>query len=967
MMRNRAVVAGLFCCVTVLSFGASAVAADDKEALAFFEAKIRPVLVEHCYKCHSAEAQTKNNWKGELLLDSREGTRVGGKTGPAVVPGDVKASLLISALRQEEFAMPPSAKLSDAVIADFEQWVRNGAADPRDGQAPLAAKGIDLERGRKFWSFQPLKKSPPPQVQDAAWPRNEIDRFVAARLDTAGLHPVADADPYTLVRRVYFDLTGLPPTAEEVADFVSEFSSSPDLPVSRSAAKERESGRTGEREKAYEALVDKLLASPQFGERWGRHWLDVARYAESTGQTPVGIYRYAWRYRDYVVDAFNHDKPYDQFVREQIAGDLLTSDTREQRNERLIATGFLAIGPRNLAENNPLQYVMENVNEQIETISQVFLGLSVGCARCHDHKFDPIPAADYYALAGILRSSELMIGPAAPRGYFGKASKLLTLEMRESDPQYAAHQAALQQETELIAQMEKNVDEIGKIEPQVVATVAKVGGVSGLTSANLRGVLAAKMSAKSSGNSTAMLSPEAEKKRAELVRVGTIDFKELNKLKERKAGLATDSQEYRDLRQMEIELTARLEKIKADYEAVMKSATAPAMKTSSPMVMVKETQSTPESKDAATTASVDKLKAELATLVGELEQLRRKHPAPAAMGVGEAERPQDSPLYTRGNIESPGETVPRGFLQVVHVADYPVVPSNACGRKELADWLTRPDHPLTARVMVNRIWQHLFGAGLVATPNDFGSTGEPPTHPELLDFLAVRFQDEGWSVKQMIRTIMLSRAYRLSTAHDEANLAGDPENRLLWRANRRRLEVEAIRDAVLAIGGQLDLERPTVSPLANVDKDLIERKLRQDGPSVDPSIYATNHRTIYIPIIREEEPRLLTLFDFPNTTAANGQRSTTSVATQALFMMNNPFVIEQARHAAERLLDVDGLSSAKRVDLAYRRILSRPADEREQTEGAAYIDAFRDGTKPVEAWTNFCQILLSGAEFRHLN
>jgi hypothetical protein len=941
MMRNRWVIALFLGCFVASLLGTRASAAEKADEIAFFEAKIRPVLVQHCYKCHSAESQAKKTWKGGLLLDSREGIRTGGETGPAVVPGDVKASLLIKALRQEDFAMPPTGKLPDTVIADFEQWVRSGAADPRDGKAPLGG-GIDLERGRKFWSFRPPKKLPPPVVKDATWPRSDIDRFIAARLESAKLQPVADADPYTLVRRVYFDLIGLPPTADELTTFVQQFTSSP---------------QHENRQKVYEALIDQLLAAPQFGERWGRHWLDVARYAESTGQTPVGIYRYAWRYRDYVIDAFNSDKPYDLFVREQVAGDLLSSDTPEQRNERLVATGFLAIGPRNLAENNPLQYVMENVNEQIETIGQAFLGMSIGCARCHDHKFDPIPASDYYALAGILRSSELMVGPAAQRGYFGKPSQLLSLELRESNPQFAAYQAFLQQESALIGQMDSAVEEIGQIEPQIASTVARVGGARNLTSANLRGVLASKMPAQAAG----VLSPEAEKKRAEMVRQGLATLKELNEIKSRKPGVAVDSKEFKELQQKETELNSRIEKLKVEYQALMKTATKP------PITMVKQTPSAPAESESKAALRAAELKTRLSSLVGELEQLRRKNPAPVAMGVKEAERPQDSPLYTRGNIESPGPNVPRGFLQVVHLAESPAVPGNACGRKELGEWLTRPDHPLTARVMVNRIWQHLFGAGIVSTPNDFGQLGEAPTHPELLDYLAVRFQEEGWSIKRMIRTIMLSRVYQLSTAHNEANLAGDPENRLLGRANRRRLEVEAIRDAMLSIGGQLDRERPTSSPLSNLGMDLIERKLRQEGPVVDPSIYPTNHRTIYIPIIREEEPRLLALFDFPNTGAAAGQRSATSVATQALFMMNNPFVSEQARHTAERLLKTDGLDAANRVDLAYRLILSRPADEREQAEGADYVNAFRGGKNTIDAWTNFCQVLFASAEFRHLN
>ncbi len=647
-MRNHWAIALLLGCFTTSLVGTSVSAVEQTDGVAFFEAKIRPVLAQHCYRCHSAEAQARKTWKGGLLLDSREGIRTGGKTGPAVVPGDVGASLLLDALRQKDFAMPPTGKLPDTVIADFERWVRNGAADPRDGKATLD-EGIDLERGRQFWSFQPLKRSQPPAVKDEAWSRSDVDRFILASLESAGLHPVADADPYTLVRRVYFDLIGLPPTAEELSTFVQQYTAYSHLHDSPSSTTGVEALSREEGGKTYEILIDKLLASPQFGERWGRHWLDVARYAESTGQTPIGIYRHAWRYRDYVIDAFNGDKPYDLFVREQVAGDLLKSDMLEQRNERLVATGFLAIGPRNLAENNPLQYVMENVNEQIETIGQAFLGMSIGCARCHDHKFDPIPAVDYYALAGILRSSELMIGPAAARGYFGKPSQLLSLEMRETDPQFAAYQAFMQQEVALTGQIESAVEEIGRIEPQFASAVAKAGGVRNLSVANLRALVASR----SPGGVNRALSPEAEKKRDDLIVKGLAIFEELNEVKRRKQEAAVDGQEYRDLQQRENELTPRLEKIKADYYALTKSATTPTVR------MVKQTKSAPEGDETTAASRAEELKAKLSTLVDDLEKLRRANPAPVAMGVKEAEQPQDSPLYTRGNIESPGPTVPR--------------------------------------------------------------------------------------------------------------------------------------------------------------------------------------------------------------------------------------------------------------------------------------------------------------------
>lgn len=351
------------------------------EQVAFFEKKIRPALVTHCYKCHSAEG---DKFKGGLLLDTREGIRKGGETGPAVVPGDLKASLLIQAIRYQDdnLKMPPKQKLPDDVIADLETWVRMEAPDPREGAAKRVKTEIDIEKGRQFWAFQPPKKFAPPSVKDTSWPRSAADRFLLAEMEAKGLKPVEEADRLTLLRRVYFDLIGLPPTPEEIDAFLKD-----------------------ETEQAFEKVVDKLLASKQFGERWGRHWLDVVRFAESSGKTANFAYPNAWRYRDYVIASFNADKPYDQFVREQLAGDLLPTRDDKQRAERFIATGFLAIGPKSHNERNPQQFNLDLVDEQIDATFVAFQGLTVACARCHDHKFDPIPTKDYYALAGIFRST----------------------------------------------------------------------------------------------------------------------------------------------------------------------------------------------------------------------------------------------------------------------------------------------------------------------------------------------------------------------------------------------------------------------------------------------------------------------------------------------------------------------------------------------------------------------------------
>ena len=361
------------------------------EGIAFFEKKIRPVLVDKCYQCHSAKAE---KLRGNLFLDSRDGMRKGGDLGAAVVPGNVNESLLIQAIRQteEHLKMPPKQKLPDVVIADFETWVKMGVPDPRDDGTKIVKKEIDIEKGRQFWAFQPPKRTAPPEVKDAAWPRSDIDRFLLAALEAKHLEPVADADKHTLLRRVYHDLIGLPPTPEEVEAFVNDQSA-----------------------EAFEKVVDMLLASPRYGERWGRHWLDVARYGESAGKQFNFNFPHACRYRDYVIAAFNSDKPYDRFVKEQLAGDLLPAANEKQKAEMQIATGFLAIGPKDLSERVPLQFTMDLVDEQIDVTTQAFLGLTVGCARCHDHKFDPIPTKDYYALAGIFRSTTTCYGYAHSR------------------------------------------------------------------------------------------------------------------------------------------------------------------------------------------------------------------------------------------------------------------------------------------------------------------------------------------------------------------------------------------------------------------------------------------------------------------------------------------------------------------------------------------------------------------------
>ena len=787
------------------------------EQLAFFERNIRPVLVKECYTCHAATAQ---KIKGGLTLDTRDGLRKGGDTGAALVPGDPKKSLILKALRQvdDELKMPPKKKLSDEVIANVEKWIAMGAPDPRAAKTETGGRKaeINVEQGRQFWSFQAPKKTAPRTVKDAAWPKSDVDRFLLAELEAKGLKPVADADPRTLIRRLYFDLVGLPPTPEEVEAFVKECAGAEDRSNSSAFHVPRS---------ALEKVVDQLLASPQFGERWGRHWLDVARYAESSGRAANFAYPHAWRYRDYVIAAFNADKPYDQFIREQIAGDLLSPKDDKQKAEFLIATGFLAIGPKTHNERDPRQFQMDLADEQIDATFQVFQGLTVACARCHDHKFDPIPQKDYYALAGIFRSTVTCYG---------------TIPVIQSN------------------------------HPSPLVNLPKNSGA------------------------TVPLEPLSAARRAGIE-------KQIKDFRDEIAKLSGPDAFLRSLRPRT--LSAMLESQLTLYEA-------------------------------------DGM------------------PKALAMGVRERTFPADSRLYVRGELDQPGEEVRRGFPHVL-TTKQPAI-ANGSGRKELADWIASKDNPLTARVMVNRVWVHLFGRGLVPTADNFGASGQPPSHPALLDHLAVSFVDNSWSVKKLIRTLVMSRAYQLSSQFDKRNFEADPDNVLVWRMPKRRLEAEALRDAMLALSGRLDREPPKGSAVARNGEGNVGFRFR-GGPAGDPAA-GDVHRTVYTPIIRDLLPEVLTVFDFPDPSLIIGERATTTIPAQALYLMNNPFVIRQAEGLAERLL-ASTEDDDTRLTRAYELCFSRPPSDEELSRAQNFLETYGKKQSRRATWTVLCQALFASAEF----
>lgn len=803
------------------------------DQLHFFETNIRPVLVEHCYKCHSAESEKV---KGGLTVDTREGLALGGESGhPGVTPGSPGESSLYDAIlwQNTDTQMPPKQKLPDNVIANFKKWIEMGAPDPREQKAANASGGrrvIDMDDGRKHWSFQKPVKQTPPVVKTPGWARTEIDQFVLAGMEKGGLHPVRDADRPTLIRRIAFDLTGLPPTPDEVKAFVAD--QSPD---------------------AVKRVIDIYLDSERYGERWARHWLDVARYGESSGKEVNVLYPHAWRYRDYVVESFKRDKPYDQFLKEQIAGDLMKFESKREQAEKIVATGFLAIGPKGHNNRDRRQFAMDLVDEQIDAMSQSMLGLTLACARCHDHKFDPVTQRDYYALAGIFLSSETLFGT------YSQLQNNNTTALIELDR--GAHQ----------------ISALARISPAEVGLIkARYEGAQKNAEETQREVLAMR---------------QQDRERA-----GAASFLRIRGARD------------------------RAESVKSDLDLFYEDGT----------------------------------------------------PRTLAMGMLDRDRPINSPLLVRGDIKQPGETVPRGLVEVLCAKDEPRNISQGSGRLDLAYWIASKDNPLTARVMANRIWLKLMGQGLVATPDNFGVMGQRPTHPELLDHLAVTFMENGWSVKKLIREIMLSRAYQMGSTHDAANYAVDPDNKLHWRMSQRRLDAEAIRDAMLSVAGVLNFYPVDGSPVARAGegREGIINLLRE--VAAQPQ----NYRSIYLPLIRDQVPEFLSVFDFPDASLVNGDRDTTNVPSQSLFLMNNPQVQTAADAFAQRVAAFQG-APQERLSHAYQLAFGREPTAAEKQVISSFWTRFpqeaaKNKAIPKDkiaalALATFCQGLLASAEFRYLN
>jgi len=907
------------------------------EEFDFFEKKIRPVLVKHCYQCHSEKASKAESIKGGLRLDNRAATLKGGESGAAIVPGEPDKSLLLDALNYESFEMPPKGKLPATVIADFRNWIARGAPDPRDGVVATTA-GIDITAGKKHWAYRPLRLPSVP----AGRAESPIDAFLISRLAAERLQQGPLAGRRELVRRLYFDLLGLPPSPAQIADFLAD--TAPD---------------------AYPRLVDQLLSSPQFGERWGRHWLDVVRYAESItlrGQ----VFAEAWRYRDYVITTFNHDMSFNAFIQQQIAGDLLPAETHQQRHRNLVATGFLAMGNNNLEDQDKGKLRMDVVDEQLEIISRGFLAQTVGCARCHDHKFDPIPTRDYYALAGILRNTKTL--------NHANVSKWIEMPL----PLEPGQEAELKQQKAMIAAVNKQIAELksrmkgGTAAPLPLAQVT--GVVVDDAQATLTGSWTKSVSNKNyvgkgyqhdqgtvKGDNTAIFKPAVPldgeyevrfaytegSNRAPAVPVTVVspDGEKTTTINQKKKapiqGRFISLGRYRFTPNGPAEVTL-------SNAGTTDVVIVDAVQFLSVELLEKEAVAVKPGADA----TLDKQR--LAELEKELKKLTaRLPPQPKYMSVQEEAEIGDTQVHIRGDVHNLGEPVSRGILQVADFGSQISVPEKQSGRRELGAWIASDLNPLTSRVLANRLWHWLFGAGLVRTTDNFGTTGEEPSHPELLDYLAARLLEKNWSVKSLLREIVLSRTYRLSSRGSGRGMAVDPENRLLWRMNRRRLDAESLLDAILSVSGSLDSQ--------------IGGSTIRDGTANDYNYkHSGNRRAVYWPVFRNSLPDIFVAFDFANPSMVTGRRDVSSTAPQALFLMNNPWVIEQAEKTAVRLLAREKLSHQDRFQQAMLLTLGRAATAEELRVTLEFIESGEnDPQSQKHAWSQVVQALFSSLDFRY--
>ena len=859
----------------------------------FFEKNVRPVFAKNCYGCHGP---------------NRQSAGLNFSTGP----GPDGSRLLEVVSYTADLKMPPAGKLSEAEIAALKTWVDAGAVWPKQAVTAASAGtgGKQITAAdRQYWAFQPVKDPAPPAVKAAAWAKNPLDRFVLAKLEEKHLTPAKPAGKLTLLRRVTYDLTGLPPTPEEIAAFEADNSPT-----------------------AFARVVDQLLAKPQYGEHWGRHWLDVARFADSTGMDEDHVYPNAWRYRDYVTNAFNNDLPFNRFVMEQIAGDLLPGQNAEEKQRGIVATGFLALGPKPLAQQDRIQMIYDVVDEQIDTTSKAFLGLTVACARCHDHKFDPILTRDYYALAGIFASTEAFRNLGRP----GSVSYIYNAPLDpEAANRYQSHRWRM----------------FGKQLEMEEALAEDWARESALQSPRIAEWLIAAKNATKGGSQDKdavkwrhWLESADEKARGSYLKKwfdATPDT------------IAAVAQEYQSAYAA---AAAKWESQMAGWRN--RYATEMAQDRDLPARPKPNAEDAPFFAAAGFNGGPLELhdSDRVAVLRAEWTALQKSlGPEPAMAAAVTDSVPVDQHIFLHGDHHSEGAAVAKTFPYVL-AGESQTPPAKGSGRLELAQWLASAENPLTARVIVNRVWQWHFGEGLMRTPNNWGRMGDTPANPELLDYLTKRFIESGWSIKALHRLILLSNTYQMSAEASPGAKEADPLNRLNSRFNRLRMSVEEVRDSVLSLSGNLD---------ATLGGALVPAK----GKKLDTD--DLKRRTLYIPVRRGSVPAVLSNFDFGDATTSSEGRARTNVAPQALFVMNSRFVIERSGDFAKRLLDDAGRSDAQRIERAYLMALTRRPAADETDSALSYLASLEaklpaDGRR-LAAWQSLCHVLISTNEFLYLD
>ncbi|MGQ0634761.1 MAG: PSD1 and planctomycete cytochrome C domain-containing protein [Planctomycetaceae bacterium] len=898
----------------------------DAEGVEFFEKQIRPIFVDHCYRCHSQQAE---KLKGDLLLDTREGVRKGGDSGPAIVPGDPDASLLVTAVRHsdEGLRMPPGKKLSAGQIADLEAWVRMGAPQPEGAKSGPGKMEARAAAARNHWAFQPIKRPDIPVVEDQGWVETPVDAFILAALESRGMQPSPPADKRTLIRRATYDLIGLPPTLEEVAAFLAD-----DSPG------------------AFSQVVNRLLDSPRYGERWGRHWLDVARYANAS--------QFAFTYRDYVIRAFNDDLPYDRFILEQIAADQLEPGKDKRA---LAALGFLTVG-RRFMDN-----IHDTIDDRIDVITRGLMGLTVTCARCHDHKYDPIPTEDYYSLYGVFSSStepdelpvlEVTSEPSRHAEYLTKRDPLEKKlnEILAEKIAEAQREHRMQSGEYLLMAWQLRNQPTPDPETMLVGEQGLHMGSAARWKAALEkwqqaphsifapwfafGVLPEEefVTAAESVAASIVANADAEHPVNPLVAqaVAGTPPTSLKEVSERYGRLFQDVEKrWEEMLEAHAQLTVPEGDAKPEPPTALPDSHGEALR----QVLYGEDAPGNLPATLARKQFGPKARMQLQQLRSEVQKLDGGHPdsPPRAMVLADSPTPANSRVFIRGNPSNLGQEAPRQFLGILVGADRKPFQKGS-GRLELAQAIASRDNPLTSRLLVNRAWMHHFGAGLVSPSGDFGLRSEPPTHPELLDYLAWRFMEEGWSVKKLHRLVMLSSVYQQQSDNDHRYRKQDPENRLLSKMNRRRLDFEAMRDTLLAVAGNLDSAsggRPVqlIPPAAGRNR---RGAKAQREPSANKPQFSTR-RSIYGAVDRESLPNLFRMFDFADPDTSTAQRTETTVPQQALFFLNSAFVREQVRTLLAHSELIQQKSAAPRIRRLYQIVYQRNPQPEEIEMGLDFI------------------------------